>query len=92
MTGNAIQTLKANDPVKVITIRGTNFEAAAEGGSASVENVAEIKVNDTLSSFLGQEIAKSDRPELTGAKTIVSGGKLATLSVDADNFTILCIR
>lgn len=66
--------MKAKDPVKVITIRGTNFAAATEDGSGSVENVAEIKVNDTLSSFLGQEIAKSDRPELTGAKTIVSGG------------------
>lgn len=67
--------MKAKDPVKVITIRGTNFVAATEDGSASVENVAEIKVN-ALSSFLGQEIAKSDRPELTGAKTIVSGGKI----------------
>lgn len=72
--GNAIQTLKAKDPVKVITIRGTNFAAAGEGGSATVENVADIKVNGDLSSFLGQELAKSDRPELTSAKTIISGG------------------
>lgn len=73
--GNAIQTLKAKDPVKVITIRGTNFEAAPAGGSAAVENAPEVKVNSELSSFLGQEITKSDRPELTSAKVIISGGK-----------------
>lgn len=73
--GNAIQTLKAKDPVKVITIRGTNFAPTTEGGSAPVENVPEIKVNDKLSTFLGQEISKSDRPELSSAKVIVSGGK-----------------
>lgn len=67
--------MKAKDPVKVLTIRGTNFEATGEGGNAAVENLPEIKVNDTLSSFLGQEITKSDRPELTSAKVIVSGGK-----------------
>lgn len=76
--GNAIQTLKAKDPVKVLTIRGTNFEAAAGGGNATVENAPEIKVNESLSSFLGQEITKSDRPELTSAKVIISGGNLFT--------------
>lgn len=60
----------------MLTIRGTNFEAAAEGGSAAVENAPEVKVNDGLSTFLGQEITKSDRPELTGAKVIISGGRL----------------
>lgn len=74
-TGNAIQTLKAKDSIKVITIRGTNFEAAGDGGSANVENLAEIKVNDSLTKFLGQEISKSDRPELTSAKVIISGGR-----------------
>lgn len=74
ITGNAIQTFKAKDPVKVLTIRGTNFEAAPEGGSASVENAPEIKVTEGLSTFLGQEISKSDRPELTSAKVIISGG------------------
>lgn len=58
-----------------MTIRGTNFEPTGDGGSATVENVPEIKVNDKLSSFLGQEISKSDRPELSSAKVIVSGGK-----------------
>lgn len=58
----------------MLTIRGTNFEAAPEGGSAAVENAPEVKVTEGLSTFLGQEIAKSDRPELTSAKVIISGG------------------
>lgn len=74
-TGNAIQTLKAKDPVKVVTVRGTNFEAAGDGGSAAVEQVADVNIKGGLSSFLGQEISKSDRPELTSAKVIISGGK-----------------
>lgn len=61
----------------MLTIRGTNFEAAAEGGSAAVENAPELKITEGLSSFLGQEISKSDRPELTSAKVIISGGKMA---------------
>lgn len=72
--GNAVQTLKAKDPVKVITIRGTNFEAATEGGNATVENAPELKINSDLSTFVSQEIAKSDRPELTSASVIISGG------------------
>lgn len=74
--GNAIQTLKTKDPVKVLTIRGTNFEAAGDGGSAAVENAPEIKITEGLSTFLGQEISKSDRPELTSAKIIISGGNI----------------
>lgn len=72
--GNAVLTLKAKDPVKVITVRGTNFEAAAAGGSAPVENAPEAKLNTGLSSFVEQTISKSDRPELTSAKVIISGG------------------
>lgn len=72
--GNAIQTLKAKDPVKVLSIRGTNFEAAPADGSAAVENAPEVKITEGLSTFLGQEIVKSDRPELTSAKVIISGG------------------
>lgn len=74
--GNAIQTLKAKDPVKVLTIRGTNFEATTAGGSATVENAPDIKVNTGLSTYVGEEIAKSDRPELTSASVIISGGEL----------------
>ena len=73
--GNAIATVKSKDAKKVITVRGTAFEkAAAEGGSGTVEAVA--STGDTgLSSFVGDEIAKLERPELTSAKVIVSGGR-----------------
>lgn len=73
--GNAIATVKSSDAKKVLTVRGTAFEkAAAEGGSASVETVSG-KGDAGLSSFVGSEIAKSERPELTSAKIIVSGGR-----------------
>lgn len=65
----------------MLTIRGTNFESAVEGGSASVENAPEVKVTEGLSTFLGQEISKSDRPELTGAKVIISGGSLRNVKI-----------
>lgn len=73
--GNAIATVKSSDAKKVLTVRGTAFEkAAAEGGSASVETVSG-KGDAGISSFVGAEIAKSERPELTSAKVIVSGGR-----------------
>lgn len=72
--GNAVQTLKSKDAVKVITVRGTNFEAAKSGGSAAVEKAPDVNCNAGLSEFVGQEITKSDRPELTAAKVIISGG------------------
>ena len=73
--GNAIQTVKSRDAKKVITVRTSTFAAAAgEGGSASVENAA-AAADPGLSSFVGEEVAKSDRPELTSAKIIVSGGR-----------------
>lgn len=72
--GNAVQTLKSKDAVKVITVRGTNFEAATSGGSAAVEKAPDANCNTGLSEFVGQEITKSDRPELTAAKVIISGG------------------
>ncbi len=72
--GNAIQTVKARDAKKVITVRTSTFQAAGEGGSAAVENVA-AAADPGLSSFVGEEVAKSDRPELTSAKIIVSGGR-----------------
>jgi len=73
--GNAIATVQSADTVKVITVRGTAFDAApATGGSAAVEAVA--AVGDAGSSaFVGNELAKSERPELTAAKVIVSGGR-----------------
>ncbi|MDE2605594.1 MAG: FAD-binding protein [Burkholderiales bacterium] len=73
--GNAIATVQSADPVKVITVRTTGFDAAAAtGGSAAVESAAAV-ADSGKSAFLGQEIAKSDRPELTAAKIIVSGGR-----------------
>ena len=73
--GNAIATVQSADATKVITVRTTGFDAAAaSGGSAAVETVS-ATADSGKSSFVGQEIAKSDRPELTAAKIIVSGGR-----------------
>ncbi|MFJ4396951.1 electron transfer flavoprotein subunit alpha/FixB family protein [Pseudomonas sp. NPDC089395] len=73
--GNAIATVQSSAAVKVITVRTTGFDAvAAEGGSAAVEAVAAAH-NAGISAFVGEELAKSDRPELTAAKIVVSGGR-----------------
>jgi len=73
--GNAIATVQSSDAIKVITVRTTGFDAAASsGGSATVESLAAV-ADGGKSSFLGSEIAKNDRPELTAAKIIVSGGR-----------------
>ncbi len=72
--GNAMQTVKSNDAKKVITVRATAFQAAAEDGSATVEGVA-VADDPGLSSFVGEELTKSERPELTGAKIVISGGR-----------------
>ena len=73
--GNAIATVQSTDPIKVLTVRTTGFDPApASGGGAAVETLAAV-ADSGLSSFLGAEIAKLDRPELTAAKIIVSGGR-----------------
>ena len=72
--GNAIQTVQATDAKKVLTIRTAGFAAAGEGGSASVEAVSAAG-DPGLSKFLGDKIVESDRPELTSAKIIISGGR-----------------
>ena len=72
--GNAIATVQSTDNVKVITVRGTGFDAAATGGSAAIENVAPVG-EFGKSAFVSRELAKSDRPELTAAKIVVSGGR-----------------
>ena len=73
--GNAIATVQSLDAVKVITVRTTGFDAAAAtGGSAAVESVAAV-ADSGKSQFVGREVTKSDRPELTAAKIIVSGGR-----------------
>ncbi len=81
--GNAIQTVKSSDAKKVITVRTSTFQATGEGGSASVENVAAV-ADPALSSFVGEELSKSERPELTSAKIIISGGRAMQ---SRENFT-----
>ncbi len=72
--GNAIATVQSIDPIKVITVRATGFDAAAAGGSAAIEKIDAVG-DSGKSNFVSRELAKSDRPELTAAKVIVSGGR-----------------
>jgi len=72
--GNALQTVQSTDKIKVLTIRTASFAAANTGGSASIET-AQAAANPSISSFKGEALAKLDRPELTSAKIIVSGGR-----------------
>lgn len=73
--GNVIATVQSSDAIKVITVRGTAFDAvSAEGGSAAVEAVDAVH-DAGISAFVSEEIAKSDRPELTSAKIVISGGR-----------------
>ena len=73
--GNAIATVKSSDTKKILTIRGTAFDPVdSDGGNSSIEDIAS-KGESGLSSFVGQELSKSDRPELTAAKIVVSGGR-----------------
>ncbi len=73
--GNAIATVQSSDPIKVITVRGTAYDpVASEGGSATVEAV-DVVTNVGNSVFAKEELAKSDRPELTAAKIVISGGR-----------------
>jgi electron transfer flavoprotein alpha subunit len=84
--GNAIATVQSTDAIKVLTVRPTGFDAtAAAGGSAAIEAVAVAK-DAGNSKFVGEELAKSDRPELAGAKIVVSGGRGMG---NGDNFKIL---
>ncbi|MES1155665.1 MAG: electron transfer flavoprotein subunit alpha/FixB family protein [Pseudorhodoplanes sp.] len=81
--GNAIQTVKSTDAKKVITVRTSTFPAAGAGGSAPVENAA-AAADPGISSFVSEELSKSDRPELTSAKIIISGGRAMQ---SRENFT-----
>ncbi len=83
--GNAMATVQSTDKIKVVTVRPTNFKAAAGGGSAAIEQIGGAG-SAGLSSYVGAEISKSERPELTSAKIVVSGGRgLAS----GDNFKML---
>lgn len=81
--GNAVQTVKSSDPKKVMTVRTAAFQAAGEGGSATIED-ASSPSDPGISSFVGEELSKSDRPELTSAKVIISGGRAMQ---SRENFT-----
>lgn len=73
--GNAIATVQSTDAIKVITVRGTGFDAApASGGAAAIESLAAVAASERVT-FVGSEIAKNDRPELTAAKIIIAGGR-----------------
>ncbi len=72
--GNAFATVKSADAVKVLTVRATAFDAAGDGGSAAVDNV-EAAADSGLSKVTGQELTKSERPELTSARIVISGGR-----------------
>jgi electron transfer flavoprotein alpha subunit len=85
--GNAIMTVTSSDAKKVVTVRGTAFEAAAETGSASVETV-DFAGADGKSEFVSEEMTKSDRPELTAAQRIVSGGRALGSSDEFDRLMI----
>ncbi|AVI63172.1 FAD-binding protein [Halomonas sp. M1] len=83
--GNAIATVKSDDALKVITVRTTGFDAVGAGGSAAIETV-DVVVENAQSSFVKEELAQSDRPELGGAKVVVSGGRGMG---NGDNFKLL---
>lgn len=84
--GNVIATVQSSDAVKVLTVRGTAFDAvAAEGGSAAVEALGSAQ-DAGISSFVGEELAKSDRPDLTAASIVISGGRGMQ---NGDNFELL---
>ncbi|WP_396586491.1 electron transfer flavoprotein subunit alpha/FixB family protein [Bermanella sp. R86510] len=84
--GNAFATVQSSDAIKVITVRATGFDAvSAEGGSASVENIAAV-ADKGISEFVGEELAVSDRPDLTAADIVISGGRGMQ---NGDNFELL---
>ncbi len=84
--GNALATVQSKDKIKVVTVRGTAFPPAPAGGNAPVETVAEAAADPGQSKFVRQELSKSERPELTAARIVVSGGRGMG---SGDNFKIL---
>jgi electron transfer flavoprotein alpha subunit len=81
--GNAVQSVRSKDKVKVITVRTSTFQAAGAGGAAPIEEVAGA-ADPGVSAFVGEELSKTDRPELTSARIIISGGRAMQ---SRDNFT-----
>ena len=84
--GNAVQTVKLKDKVRCLTIRGTSFEPAEASGGAGKTEEFSASVSNDLSSYVGSELSKSDRPELTSAKIVISGGRGMK---SGDNFKLL---
>ena len=83
--GNAMMTVKSSDAKKVVTVRGASFDAAGEGGSASVETI-DAPAGPFKSAFVEERIVQSDRPELTSAKRIVSGGRALGSKEDFEKY------
>ncbi|MDF3917646.1 FAD-binding protein [Salinicola salarius] len=83
--GNAIATVQSSDPLKVITVRTTAFDPVSEGGAATIEPVDAV-VSNALSRFIGEELAQNERPELGGARVVISGGRGMG---NGDNFKLL---
>jgi electron transfer flavoprotein alpha subunit len=83
--GSAIATVQSKDPIKVLTVRATAFDAAGSGGNAAIESVA-VAPDTGLSKVTGQELTKSDRPELTSARIVIAGGRGVG---SAENFKML---
>jgi electron transfer flavoprotein alpha subunit len=81
--GNAVQTVRSRDKIKVITVRTSAFAVAGEGGAAPIESAA-AAADPGLSSFVGEELSKTDRPELTSARIVISGGRAMQ---SRENFT-----
>jgi electron transfer flavoprotein alpha subunit len=82
--GNAVQTVRSKDKTKVITVRTSTFQATGEGGAAAPVEDAAAAADPAISSFVGEELSKSERPELTSARIIISGGRAMQ---SRENFT-----
>ena len=82
--GNALQTVRSKDKTKVITVRTSTFQATGEGGAAAPVEDAAAAADPAISSFVGEELSKSERPELTSARIIISGGRAMQ---SRENFT-----
>ena len=84
--GNAIATVQSSDPIKLVSVRATSFDAAPEEGGAAVVETVEAAGDSGLSAFVGQDLTQSERPELTSARIVISGGRGMQ---SGDNFALL---
>ena len=84
--GNCIATVKSSDPIKVITVRATGFDDCQVEGGSAIKEIVDLDSNLGISSFVGEELAESDRPELTSADIVISGGRGMQ---NGENFSLL---